>query len=163
MPIIAFVLILGAAVATAILYPPARILAIAVVVGLLVLVRIYFLTLGNDDGIDARQLAAEAVALDAVALEEARGLTYLRGRVTNADEEARLRSFRIDLKLFDCPDAEGPLTDCAVIAEDEGIARVDVPPGQTRAFESVHRFSDRPDVLGTVRWEIEITGAEASR
>ncbi|MEM1268364.1 MAG: hypothetical protein AAGI50_20365, partial [Pseudomonadota bacterium] len=104
MPIIAFVLILGAAVATAILYPPARILAIAVVVGLLVLVRIYFLTLGNGDGIDARQLAAEAVALDAVALEEARGLTYLRGRVTNADEEARLRSFRIDLKLFDCPD-----------------------------------------------------------
>lgn len=162
MPILILLTIIGLAIAVAILYPQLRLVAGLVVAIFLGLIGIYFVT-GDSAVTNQRDLDVELVILEDIALAEERGYARLSGRVTNGSETSHLRSFKIDLKLFDCPDEEVATETCAVIAEDDGIARVDVPAGQTRQFESVHRFSDTPPLKGVLRWDIEVLSADASR
>ncbi len=161
MPVVILLVVLTVATAVAILYPQVRIAAVAVIVVFLGLTGIYFTTSGTSLT-EERKLDVASVVLDDVGLSAAQGFSRLSGRVTNADATAQLRSFKIDLRLFDCPEEQSALEDCAVIAEDDGIARVDVPAGQTRSFESVHRFTDQPPLKGVLRWDFRVLDADAS-
>ncbi len=90
-----------------------------------------------------------------------RGWT-LRGRVENTSPAFRLREMTVRLTLRDCPTDAGADTHCPVIAQSSALVRVDVPPGQLRAFSAPFVFPDMPPVLGELRWEHAIEGTRAT-
>jgi hypothetical protein len=90
-----------------------------------------------------------------------RGRT-LRGRVENTSSAFRLREMTVTLTLRDCPADAGPESHCPVIAQGSALVRVDVPPGQLRAFSAPFVFPDMPQVLGELRWEHAIEGTRAT-
>ena len=101
-------------------------------------------------------MTAQDIELSDMVLTEGSRFQKLSGRVTNASAQADLRSFDIRIRVLDCPDASSDDTDCAIIADDTGLARVEVPPGQTRDFEATLGFSSRTQPKGVTRWVHEI-------
>jgi hypothetical protein len=114
----------------------------------------------------AARIAPSELVLSEVELTPTpRGRT-LRGRVENTSPLFRLREMTVTLTLRDCPaDAgpeAGPDTHCPVIAQSSALVRVDVPPGQLRAFSAPFVFPAMPAVLGELRWEHAIAGTRAT-
>ncbi|MEM8658013.1 MAG: hypothetical protein AAGF22_07940, partial [Pseudomonadota bacterium] len=107
-------------------------------------------------------IAIQEVKLSEVEIIESRRFTKLTGRVQNTSGIHRLREFALEATLYDCPDAEVALPSCEVIAQDTGLSRVDVPAGQTRAFEAVLGLTERLEPRGLTRWEFDIVSTRAS-
>ncbi len=163
MPVALLFLVVAGAAAVAVLHPRYRIVAITALVLLAGVTSLYFLTLG-DEAADADPLIpASAVSLNGVELTEERGYFRLSGRVTNGAAAGTLTRFTVDVVIYDCPEEESPTEECAIIAESEGLARVEVPPGQTRTFSSIHRFSDTPEPLGVRTWDHTVLSASGLR
>lgn len=110
---------------------------------------------------DAPQMAVDDLLLSDLRIEQDPRLLRVSGRVENGSEEFRLREFTILATLNDCPSADSALAECAVIAQDDGIARVDVPPGQARSFHAVFSFRDVPVPQGETIWDYEIVTLRA--
>ncbi|MEO1421698.1 MAG: hypothetical protein AAFV09_00865, partial [Pseudomonadota bacterium] len=85
----------------------------------------------------------------------------LSGRVENQAEAGIVRQIAVRVRLFDCESEATPIAECAQIGEDDGVARLELPPGQLRAFEATLRFADQPRVAGVLVWEFEVTGVRA--
>lgn len=162
MPIAALFIILVGGTTVAILYPQLRFAAIAVLVVFSGAVGGYFFVGGSLTLQQQADISAEEVLLTDVTLTEERGYTILGGRVENASERHELRDFDVELRLLDCPEPEGDLTDCAILADESGLTRVAVPAGQTRAFRTIFRLPPLPAVQGTLRWDWQITDASTS-
>ncbi|NNU81109.1 hypothetical protein HMH01_11750 [Halovulum dunhuangense] len=162
MPIAIFFLILAGALAVAVLYPHMRPAAAVIgafagaLLGWVVTDRV----LAPDPA--ASGIAVEKVALSDLVLSREPRLSRISGRVTNLDTDLRLADFTLRTTLYDCPEVESALEDCAVIGQDAGIARVDLPAGQTRAFHVVMRFADMPEPAGVLRWDHAVTQVRAA-
>lgn len=165
MPIILFFVVFGGAVAVAVLYPHLRAQAgivLALLGGLLAWVVVDQLLLDEPEP----PVAREDLSLAEVVLTEGPRFVRVSGRVTNDADGARLREFTLAVTLRDCPSADAAPEACEVVAEDSGIARVDVPPGQTQAFEAILGFTERSEIRGVPSWDYRITavrGTEVSR
>ncbi|CAN5700747.1 hypothetical protein BH23PSE1_BH23PSE1_11520 [soil metagenome] len=110
----------------------------------------------------ASRIAPEELTLDELVLDRsARGAT-LTGRVRNGSPEFRLREITLALRLYDCPDAEAALAECATIGDAAAIARPDAPPGQVRGFTASYVFANMPALSGILLWEWEIMGIRAT-
>lgn len=163
MHIIVFFVALTAAVSTFILYPRLRLpagLLVAFFVGLIVYV--FFFDTRGEEARRAERISPDELELTDVTFTQDLRFSRLEGRVRNLSERYRLRDFDIRVTMYDCPDVGTSLEDCAVIAQDTGIARVDLPPGQVRHFETVLRFTDVPAPEGVVVWDHRVTGVRAS-
>jgi len=122
----------------------------------------YFYSTSSETVTASRRITVEDLRIDQLQLDQTvRGAT-LRGRVENLSQTGRLREMTIEVRLFDCPDATTDLAQCAIIADGSAIARVDVPPGQLRAFSGYYVFPDRPDVTGESRWESRVIAVRAT-
>lgn len=162
MPFAAFFLVLAGALAIAVLYPHLRVLAIMVfVVFAAVFGFLLFDQTTEGDRLRAR-IPVELVAISDLELTEGARYTRISGRVANGHDVYQLRDFDIESTLYDCPAADTPRADCAVIAQDTAIARVDVPPGQTRTFEAALSFTSRPPPKGVEVWEHRVTGTRGT-
>lgn len=162
MPIAALFIVIAGAVAVAILYPHLRILALAMLVLFGGVLGAYFLTGNGTVERQAALIPAEELVVSDVDLTAGVRFETLTGRVTNPSDSYRLRSFDVTVTLHDCPDALVPLETCATIAQDRGTARVDVPPGQTRAFRAVVGFAAVPPLQGVLRWDYRISATTAT-
>lgn len=162
MHIVAFFVALVAALSVAILYPRLRIpagLLVAFFLGLMIYVFVQIP--GETDQRDAR-ITAEQLELDDVSLVQEARFSRLTGRVRNLSDTYTLRDFDVRVTLLDCPAPDAGAEACVVIAEDNGIARVNLPPGQVRRFEVVLRFTDVPEPTGYAEWDYQVTGIRAS-
>jgi hypothetical protein len=122
----------------------------------------YFFSTSSETVTASRRITIEDLRIDQLQLDQTvRGAT-LRGRVENLSETGRLREMTIEVRLFDCPDTTTGLEECAIIADGSAIARVDVPPGQLRAFSGYYVFPDRPAVTGDPRWDSRISAVRAT-
>lgn len=110
----------------------------------------------------APHMTIEELVLSDLQVEQDPRLQRVSGRVENLSEGFRLREFTILATLNDCPAADIDLPECAVIAQDDGIARVDVPPGQARSFHAVFSFRDVPEPMGTTVWDYEVLQLRAT-
>jgi hypothetical protein len=110
----------------------------------------------------ASRIPREEVELDAIALARTpRGAT-VTGRILSRSEHYRLRELGLRLRLHDCADPEADAVACPVIGEAQAIARPDVPPGQIRALSAHFTFANLPPVVGTLRWDLTVTGTRAT-
>jgi len=107
-----------------------------------------------------RITVAEIVIEDAN-LEPDPRVTKLSGRVINNATAYVLTGIVFDVKLYDCPTEDTPLTACFIIGEDTKEARVSVPPGQLRAFEAALIFANLPPVEGVLRWDYSVESLRA--
>lgn len=157
MPFVIIFLVLAGAAAIYVLYPHLRKMALMFILLFGAILAYVVVDEVLDRGLGPQELTAADLTLADVALAE--DLRYLRltGRVTNGSADRTLREFTLRLTEFDCPAADTPRADCAIIAQNTGIARVDVPPGQTRDFEAIVRFTSRTVPKGVPAWQEEIT------
>lgn len=162
MPIAGFFVVLAGALAIAILYPHLRVMAIAVVVFMCALLGYLFFDMTTQTDRRVTLIDQSELRFDALDLRQDSRFSRLAGRVTNTSDTARLRDFSVTVHLMDCETPETPRPECATIAEDTGIARVDLPAGQTRAFEVVLSFRDTPDVTGVLVWDHTISDIHAT-
>ncbi len=162
MPIAALFLILSGAVAVAWLYPAYRVLAGAVVLLFLGLIAAYFLTTGSETDRATSRIPADALVLEDVKLGPIGTAQRLTGRVTNRSDRYTLLALDLRVTLDDCPEPDSAPEECETIAESDGTALVDVPPGQSRAFQAALRFADVPEPHGTIVWREAVTGTRAS-
>ena len=162
MPFVVFFLLLAGAGVIFVLYPHLRMLAGAVFVffaGLLgYLVADQWL---GDDPTKA-DIGSEVVTVSDLRLIEGSRFQKVTGRVLNGSDSARLRSFDVHIQVLDCPDEDSAEADCAIIADDTGVARVDVPPGQVRDFEATLGFIGQTAPKGVMRWTHEIGEVRAT-
>ncbi|MBD3626146.1 MAG: hypothetical protein HUJ24_12410 [Rhodobacteraceae bacterium] len=114
------------------------------------------------DQANPNEMTLDQLALTELAIEQDERFVRVSGRAENLSEGHRLREFRLLATLHDCPAAESAFTDCQVIAQDDGIARVDIPPGQVRAFSAVFSFRDVPELQGVPIWDYELTALRAT-
>ncbi|WP_112323458.1 hypothetical protein [Oceanibium sediminis] len=162
MPIVVFFLILAGAIAVAILYPHLRILALGVVALFGSLAAYLFF---GDYGTPANQgqrISVDELVLEDVTFVQDNRFDRLQGRVTNTSEAYRLRDFDVAVRLFDCPLPDAERSACNVVGEETGIARADVPAGQTRPFDAVLGLSQLPALKGVLVWDYEITSTRAT-
>ncbi len=162
MPIAALFLIIVGSITVAFLYPQLRAVAVIVLVVFGGAVSTYFILGGGLVEQQANKITAEDVNLMNVTLTEEGGYTVLSGRVQNLSTAYNLRDFDVEVRLFDCPEAESELTECLVISDEKGIARVAIPPEQTRRFRTVFRFPALPALEGVLRWEWQVLDATTS-
>jgi len=162
MPFIAFFFVLAGAIAVFVIYPRLRVIAGTVMVLFSALLAYLWLGGAGEAVRDQTRIAATDLTLsDLELVEDARFLRFT-GRVTNGAADAELRDFHVQITMRDCPAPQTPPADCAIIAQDTGIARVDVPAGQTRAFSAVINFVDMPEVIGVPVWDHSITAVRAT-
>ncbi|QHQ34145.1 hypothetical protein [Algicella marina] len=159
MPIAAFFVLIAGGIAVAILYPHLRIAVLAVLAVAGGGLAAYFLLADINATPRAERIEADEVQLADIVLTEERGYSVLAGRVTNASQDWTLSNFGLRIRLYDCPTVETQLTECTVVAEDRGRARVTVPPGQSRAFRTVWRFPDIPILEGILVTDWSVTDA----
>ena len=107
------------------------------------------------------RMTLEQLQLDDLQVASDARFVRVSGRAANTSERFRLREFRMRTTVHDCPDADSALPDCVVIAQDDGIARVDVPPGQARRFEAVFSFRNMPEATGVTVWDHQILEVRA--
>lgn len=155
MPVAALFAILAGALAIAILYPHLRLIAGVVILAFGGAVTFYLATSYGPWREEVPRISLEALSLSPLNLRAERGFYVLSGRITNTSDHD-LADFTLRLRLLDCPSETSPDDACAIIGEAEGIARVSVPPKQTRAFESVQSTGPVPVAEGILRpsWEI---------
>ena len=166
MPIVVIFLVVAGALVIAILYPHLRAIALGVVAFFAILFGIYFATLGPLGSGGGAAIAPDELTLSALSLDQDARSATLSGTVRNGSERYRLRSFELQVTIYDCPpdtpaEAAGPES-CAIIGEDEGIARADVPPGQLRRFDAVLSFPAMPAPQGTPIWRERILSTRAT-
>jgi len=162
MPFVVFFLILAGAAAIFVLYPHLRTLAggVFVLFGLVLGYLVFDQWFGRDAAASA--MGPEQLVLSDLSLEDGTRFQTLSGRVENTSETARLRSFDLRVRVLDCPSEDSADTECAIIAEDDGVARVDVPAGQVRDFKATIGFASRAAPKGAVRWLHDITDVRAT-
>lgn len=151
LPFIIFFAALATAVAIAVLVPRLRALAIMAALALGAVMGAVVLHQANQPEIPV--FAAEDLVLSAIEIDEGPRFTAFSGRVENRSWGLRLKGFDVTASLMDCPADTSAPADCAIIGEDTAHARVDVPPGQTRAFRVVMTFAGTPPVQGVARWD----------
>ncbi|MEM8868930.1 MAG: hypothetical protein AAF848_04215 [Pseudomonadota bacterium] len=162
MPIAAFFVVFAGSIVLAVLYPHIR--AVAIMIGLVCTAILVFIVVDRGSTPERQRavIAVQELRLSDVEFSETSRFTRLSGRVQNTSSAHQLREFSILATLYDCPDTEVALPSCEVIAQDEGIARVDVPPGQTRAFEAILGLTQRLSPKGDARWDFDILSTRAT-
>tara|TARA_R110000850_G_scaffold30797_1_gene85084 strand:+ start:199 stop:693 length:495 start_codon:yes stop_codon:yes gene_type:complete len=93
-------------------------------------------------------------------LVDPRFITML-GQVQNLADNANLLEMSLELRALDCPQSDSPVVECIVIGDDEGTARVTVPPQQLRAFRAVFMLRNLPEVSGVLRWNYTLVSTRA--
>lgn len=161
MVIAQFVIIIG--IYTFILFrvPNLRLAGGIVAAALLGGLSYYILATDPEPRAEMRRIDVVDVTLSDVELEIGIRTSELSGRVINGSENYDLTGVLLTVKLFDCPGADSDLSDCYTIGEDDGEARVTVPPGQLRDFTASLLFIGLPEVTGEFRWTHEVTGLRA--
>ena len=162
MPIAAFFVVFTGAFTVAVLYPHLR--AIAIMVSLIcggILGFLWIDQAGRERG-HQTDIGPDEVTLSSIELEDGARFTRIAGRVRNDSTSHHLREFTLTATLYDCPDEGATRSDCAVIAQQDAIARVDVPPNQTRGFEAIVGLADHLTAQGVAVWDYDITGTRAS-
>lgn len=162
MPIAIFFFVFSGAIVIALLYPHLRVLAVAAALLCAVLLGVLFYDHASAPERQATALTPGDIALSDVALIAEPRYLKLAGWVENKSAVQRVRDFNLRTKLYDCPTEDAELSDCAVIGEQDGIARVDLPPSQTRTFEAVLGFTSSNTARGVLRWEYEVTSVRAT-
>ena len=162
MPIVVVFLALAGSIAIFFLYPHLRVLAGAVIALFTALVVYIIVDQGGEEEADAQRIAPNELTLSDITLAEDPRFIRLTGRVTNGSPQYHLREFDLTVTVRDCPAEDAADADCAVIAQDTGIARVDVPAGQTRAFDAVIQFRAQTPSTGVARIEHDITRTHAT-
>lgn len=123
---------------------------------------VYFWQNAPERALGSVRIGPEELTLDELALDTTQRGATLTGRVQNASELYRLREMTVDIRLFDCPDAETATEDCPVIGESSAIARPDTPPGQLRGFTAHFVFSNLPPLTGELRWDWRVSETRAT-
>ena len=162
MPIAIIFLFVAGSLAVAILYPHLRVIAFAILLVFGAIFGVYILT--NESEVDraASRIPVEDLTLTDLELTYEPRFSAISGRVLNKSDQYRLRSFDIQVTLYDCDTAEQALESCAIIAEDSGPARMDVPPGQTRNFRGVLDLRTETVAKNVSRWDYQILNITAT-
>lgn len=163
MPIAVFFVFFAGSIVVALLYPHLRVLAI--LISVLCAAFLGFLYIDQRDRVRgyATDIPTDTLTLSGIQIEEQTRFTRITGRVRNGAEGFRLRAFTLVATLYDCPAENSETTDCAVIAQDQGIARVDIPPGQTRGFQAIIGLANPLEPQGIARWDYTILSIQASQ
>jgi len=141
-----------------VIYPHLRVVASLVALGCAAILVAVLVEIGGTESArrDVR-ITAEELTLSNTEFVEGPRFMRLTGRAENASDRFTLRDFHITAALYDCPALTSENADCTIIAEHDAIARVTVPPGQARDFDTVLGFADQPDPQGIPRWTFEVT------
>ncbi len=133
------------------------IIAAAIIGGLLY----YTITAPSVPEEELNRIALDEISIEDVTLELDPRVTKLNGRVLNNSPTYALTGISFDVKLYDCPTIDTPLTECFTIGEDTKEARLTAPPGQLRAFEASLIFTNLPTLDGVLRWDYEVSALRA--
>ncbi len=161
MPIVVLFLIFAGALIIAVLYPHLRLLAVAVVALFSALLAAYFLTSDGDGSARADRIPPDEVMLSELDFTDDQRLGKLSGVVENRSETWRLRGFDLQLSLMTCVDADAPET-CKIFAEENGLSRVDIPPGQVRRFEVPFPITGQSVPGEDLVWKVRVTATKAT-
>ncbi|MEX0970138.1 MAG: hypothetical protein WD046_06820 [Paracoccaceae bacterium] len=93
-------------------------------------------------------------------LVEPRFVTMV-GQVHNLADGAELLVMNLVLRALDCPLVDSPVVECIVIGDDDGTARVTVPPQQLRSFRAVFMLRNLPAVAGVLRYNYTLASTRA--
>ncbi|MEM8789226.1 MAG: hypothetical protein AAGE76_13285 [Pseudomonadota bacterium] len=162
MPIAVFFVVLTGSVAIALLYPHLRVVAIVIAAFCAALIGFIAVDRVGEVGRAADRISVEDITLSEVALSFEPRYMRMTGRAANASNAHQLREFTVQATLRDCPAEDSAADECAVIGQETGIARVDIPPGQVRPFAVVLGFSNGADAPEGLRWNFDILSARAS-
>ncbi|MBL1434740.1 MAG: hypothetical protein COB08_000865 [Rhodobacteraceae bacterium] len=110
---------------------------------------------------EMNRIAVSEITIEDVDIALNPRVTKLKGRVINNSPTYALTGIRFDVKLYDCPTEDTPLTECFIIGEDSKEARLSAPPGQLRAFEASLIFANLPEIEGVLRWDYQINALRA--
>jgi hypothetical protein len=162
MPAALFVIFAGA-LAIAAFYPAWRVVALAVVAIFGALAGWFLLNPVGEAERAAGRISPSEVRLIDLSLTDSGTTLRLEGRVANDASAFRLRRFAVRLILRDCPSADSPPDDCAIVADGTATAETDVPPAQVRDVVIPFRFPGRARQSGELIWQAEVTGAGGIR
>ncbi len=164
MPYAAFFIVFAGSLAVAVIYPHLRVVASLVALGCAAILLAVLIEIGGNESARREvRITPEELNLTQTQFVEDRRFIRLTGRAANDSDRFTLRDFHITAALYDCPVAASAESDCTIIAEKDGIARIEVPPGQARDFDAVLGFADQPEVEGVPRWTFEVTQITATR
>jgi hypothetical protein len=162
MPMALFFLTFGGAVAIALLYPHLRVIAIAVAALCAALLAYIVYDQTSEPQRDATRLTPQDIVLTDVTLEEGPRYLSLNGWIENTSGIYTVRSVNLRTRFYDCPTLETDITECPAIGEETGIARVNIPAGQTRPFKATLGFRDVATPRGVLRWDHEVSSVRAT-
>lgn len=164
MPYAAFFIVFAGSLAIAVIYPHLRVVASLVALGCAAILLAVMVEIGGTESARREvRIAASELTLTQIEFVEGRRYIRLTGRAANGSERYTLRDFHVTAELYDCPELTSEAAECTVIAEHDTVARVTVPPGQARDFDTVLGFADQPEPQGVPRWSFEITEINATR
>ena len=121
----------------------------------------YTLTAPAAPEAELNRITADEIMLEGVDLALDPRVSTLTGRVENNSPSYILTGLTFDVKIYDCPAADTPLSACFTIGEDSKEAHFSAPPGQLRAFEAALIFANLPNVEGVLRWDYSVVALRA--
>lgn len=163
MPYAAFFIVFAGSLAIAVIYPHLRVVAALVALGCAAILVAVFVEIGGVE--TARRevrITPDELTFSHAEFVEGPRFMRLAGRATNGSEAYTLRDFHVSATLYDCPALDSEPPDCTIIAERDAIARVTIPPGQARDFDTVLGFADQPDPEGVPIWKFDVTRITAT-
>jgi hypothetical protein len=115
----------------------------------------------SEEAAPADQITPDDVALSEVHLLKSRdGSGYhVEGQVQNNAPKLTLKEFKFQMVMQDCL----PTGVCKDIAQDTATIAVNLPAGQSGAFEAEPDFSKMPAPQGTLGWHYAVVSATAAQ
>ncbi len=161
MAIIEIIIIVGIYTYILLRMPQLRLAGGIVAAALLGGLSYYFLSSDPEPQPELRRVDVSEITLSDLELDLGIRTSSLSGRVVNGAANYSLKGLLLDVTLYDCPNAESPLSDCFIIGQDDGEARVAVPPLQLRDFSVNLLFTGLPEITGELRWVHQLTNVRA--
>jgi hypothetical protein len=163
MPYAAFFIVFAGSLAIAVIYPHLRVAASLVALGCAAILVAVFVEIGGIESARREvRITPDELTFSHTEFVEGPRFIRLAGRATNGSDAFTLRDFHLTATLYDCPALDSETADCTIIAQHDAIARVTVPPGQARDFDTVLGFADQPDPEGVPRWAFDVTRITAT-
>lgn len=162
MPIVVIFLFVAGAIAVAVLYPHLRAIALAVISVFAAIFTAYFFFSDTESDRAVTRISVEELVLSDVELEHTARYSAITGRVLNASESYQLRTFDIEVTMFDCETETQDLSECATVAQDQTTSRIIVPAGQTRDFRAVLDLRSAAATRNIAKWDHKVTNVTAT-
>lgn len=142
-------------------YPRLRLAGGLVMASAIAGLTFYLVVTDPEPQVELGRITTDEIILSDLILDLGVRTSSLTGRVVNGSAEYVLSGVSLDVRVYDCPADDTPLDQCFTIGEDDGYARVTVPPGQLRDFSAVFLFNNLPEITGVLRWDHTITALRA--